>query len=161
MGLLYSIYYGGYWKFFKLQLRRLLQLLPLVWPILNFPLVHWQSEPISRIRKDIQCCLINLVDKHDIAGESLLRANLTSTTFSKVNYSLIFAAINAEEANKWVSALKQALPEETAAASLMDKEWFKSPIFSVFSERFNPTFPYEQNTQLRFVSRLSLSPALR
>jgi len=73
MGLLYSIYYGGYLKFFKLQLRRLLQLLPLVWPILNFPLVHWQSEPISRIRKDIQCCLINLVDKHDIAGESLLQ----------------------------------------------------------------------------------------
>ena len=37
----------------------------------------------------------------------------------EVNYSLTFAATTPEEANKWVTTLKEALPED---ASLIDKE---------------------------------------
>lgn len=65
---------------------------------------------IQRAFVDDKCnkCSVDMPERHFV--------------INTVNYSLIFAAINAEEANKWVSALKQALPEETAAASLMDKE---------------------------------------
>eukprot|EP00435_Cladocopium_sp_Y103_P034106 s635_g8.t1 len=65
---------------------------------------------IQRAFVDDKCnkCSVDMPERHFV--------------INTVNYSLIFAAINAEEANKWVSALKQALPEETADASLMDKE---------------------------------------
>lgn len=64
---------------------------------------------IQRAFVDDKCnkCSVDMPERHFV--------------IDTVNYSLIFAASNAEEANKWVSALNQALPE-TAAASVMDKE---------------------------------------